>query len=315
VRDERSFMLSLDVDAITDGASWAEWEALGDALARRLPGRTLEAVAEQYQERLLERVCGRRWHPERGLPAPFACPRQNCGATSDFARKGRRSRRRVLDTSIGTLRLRLANVICRACERVFAPLLVLLDLYRVRRTDRLMLGLAELGTQMSFARTAEVADQVGAMPASAGAAHTSLADVAGLLGDLPPADTRPQVVLLDGTGARAGADKLGVGVNLAVGLVGRGGPLRRRRAHTVGWARPWTSRGRRWPAGSRRSPRRRWRWSTVRRPSPKWSRGCGPKRPCSVAGGTCPTGYARRATATARTQPGRAPCAPVSTSC
>jgi hypothetical protein len=226
-------MLSLEVDAITDDASWAEWEALGDALARRLPGEALEQVAEQYQQRLLERVCGRRWHPQRHLPAPFACPREGCGATSDFARKGRRSRRRRLDTSVGVLRLRLANVICRACERVFAPLLELLDLKQVRRTDRLMLRLAELGTQMSFGRSARVAGEVGAMPATSGSAHTSLADVAGLLGDLPPADTSPQVVLLDGTGARAGSDRLGVGVNLAVGLVGRGGPLRRRHADTV----------------------------------------------------------------------------------
>ena len=73
MRDERSFMLSLEV-AITDGASWDEWEALGDALARRLPGEALEQVAEQYQQRLLERVCGRRWHPQRHLPAPFASP-------------------------------------------------------------------------------------------------------------------------------------------------------------------------------------------------------------------------------------------------
>ena len=248
MRDERSFTLSLEVEPIEDGASWAEWEALGDQLARELPGRSLEAVAEQYQQRLLERTCGRRWHPERDLPAPFSCPRQGCGARSDFARKGRRSRRRRLDTSIGTLHLRLANVRCRACERVFAPLLVLLGLEGVRRTERLGLHLAELSAQMSFARSGRVAGEVGAMPATAGGAHTSLADLAGLLGELPPADTSPEVVLLDGTGARAGAGKLGVGVNLAVGLVGRDGPLRRRRAHTV-WLgattdEPWSAMAR-----------------------------------------------------------------------
>ena len=243
---ERSFTLSLEVDPIADGVSWAQWEALGAALARDLPGRTLEAVAEEYQERLLERVCGARWQPQRRLPAPFACP--GCGAEGDFARKGRRSRARRLDTSVGTLRLRLGNVVCRGCERVFAPLLVLLGLEGVRRTDRLGLRLAELSTQMSFARSAKVADELAAMPATAGGAHTSLADVAGLLGDLPPADTRPEVVLLDGTGARAGTGKLGVGVNLAVGLVGRSGPLRRRRAATV-WLgatvdQPWSAMAR-----------------------------------------------------------------------
>ena len=53
MRDERRFILWLEVDAITDDASWAEWEALGDALAGRLPGEALEQVAEQL----------RRWAP------------------------------------------------------------------------------------------------------------------------------------------------------------------------------------------------------------------------------------------------------------
>jgi hypothetical protein len=246
VHVERSFTVSLEVDPIAVEASWADWEALGDQLAREVPGRTLEAVAQQYQERLLEVVCGARWRPKRHLRAPFACPR--CAAEGDFARKGRRSRPRRLDTSIGTLRLRLANVMCRRCERVFAPLLVLLGLEGVRRTDRLSVQLAELSTQMSFARTARVADELGAMPATAASAHTALADLAGLLGTLPPADTSPEVVLLDGTGARAGAHKCGVGVNLAVGLVGRDGPLRRRRALTA-WlgatvAEPWSAMAR-----------------------------------------------------------------------
>jgi hypothetical protein len=83
------------------------------------------------------------------------------------------------------------------------------------------------------------------MPATASRAHASLADIAGLLGDLPPAVTDPDVVLLDGTGARGGHRRLGVGVNLAVGLVGRSGPLRRRRAHTA-WLgatvdEPWSA--------------------------------------------------------------------------
>lgn len=245
MRDERSFTLSLEVDPIDATASWAEWEALGADLARVLPARALTTMLHEFQHRLLQQVCGPRWRPQRHLPAPFACPHDDCGATSDFARKGRRSRLRRLDTSVGRLELRLANVRCRACGRVFAPLLGLLGLEGVRRTDRLGLRLAELSTQMSFGRTADVAAEVGSMPATAPRAHAALADVAALLGDLPPADTSPDVVLLDGTGARAGADRLGVGVNLAVGLVGRAGPLRRRRADTV-WLgatvdQPWTA--------------------------------------------------------------------------
>src|SRR5664280_2465365 len=46
----------------------------------------------------------------------------------------------------------LWHVGCRGCGRNFAPLLVILGLSGKRRTDRLSLDLAELGTQMSFAR-------------------------------------------------------------------------------------------------------------------------------------------------------------------
>jgi hypothetical protein len=49
---------------------------------------------------------------------------------------------------------------------------------------------------------------------------------------LGPAITRPLVVVLDGTGARAGRKSNGVPVNLAIGLTGRSGPARRRHAHT-----------------------------------------------------------------------------------
>lgn len=66
---------------------------------------------------------------------------------SDFARKDMRTRLRRFDTAAGVVRVRLANVGCRACGRVFAPLLLMLDLTGKRRTDRLSVELAELATQ------------------------------------------------------------------------------------------------------------------------------------------------------------------------
>ncbi|MDQ1250002.1 MAG: hypothetical protein QG597_4379 [Actinomycetota bacterium] len=176
--------------------------------------------------------------------------------------------------------------------RVFSPLLVMLGLPRRRRTDRLTLDLAELGTQRSFARSAAVDRMLAGTDATAGQAHAAMADLAAMLagagepeptgldpvkpdpdrhedhdddppddvaaggpapptpvapgargGDgkafftdpsrvLGPAINRPLVVMLDGTGARAGRKSNGVPVNLAIGLTGRSGPARRRHAHT-----------------------------------------------------------------------------------
>ena len=114
--------------------------------------RALEEALADAQERLIDSVCGPRWAPVRGRAAPFACPR--CELAEDFVRKGKRTCRRTLHTAAGTVQLVLWHVGCRSCGRVFAPLLVMLGLSGTRRTDRLTVDLAELGTQVSFARAA-----------------------------------------------------------------------------------------------------------------------------------------------------------------
>jgi hypothetical protein len=63
-----------------------------------------------------------------------------------------------------------------------------------------------------------------------------VADVAAIVapdGHLGPATGRADVVILDGTRVRAGTNRLGTDCHLAIGLVGRSGPRRRRRAHSV----------------------------------------------------------------------------------
>jgi hypothetical protein len=213
---------------------WSEVEAWAVAMRDEAPAAVLSAGLEQVQDKLIDQVCGPRWLPVRHLPAPFACP--GCGVMQDFARKGKRTRPRRIDTSVGTVLVRLANVGCRDCGRVFAPLLLMLDLSRRRRTDRLAVDLAELAAQMSFARAAAIGARFG-LPASPGRAHQAVADVAPLLDGvgLPELDPRPgpPVVILDGTGMRAGPRRLGVACNIALGLTGRDGPRRRRRAHTT----------------------------------------------------------------------------------
>ncbi|MGH4016805.1 MAG: hypothetical protein ACRDSL_23305 [Pseudonocardiaceae bacterium] len=66
-------------------------------MSREVPLRALEEALADAQERLIDSVCGPRWSPVRDLPAPFACPR--CGTAEDFARKGKRTRKRKLHTA------------------------------------------------------------------------------------------------------------------------------------------------------------------------------------------------------------------------
>lgn len=221
--------ISVSIEAPTDDTDWAALEALGVELAKTLPTRAITTLLHAWQIRLIDAVCGPWGEPVHGLPAPFACTR--CHAEEDFARKGRRSRLRRLDTTIGTVRFRLWQVKCRNCTRVFAPLLALLGLVWVRRTDRLTIDLAETATHMSYGRTAATHTRLTGAAPTGSQAHAAIADIAAILGDLAPATTRVPVVMLDGTGVRAGDRKLGVGAHLAVGLSGRSGPLARRRAH------------------------------------------------------------------------------------
>jgi len=239
--------LTAELPELGRSLTWSQLEAWAVAMREELPAAALAAALEDLQDRLIDEVCGRKWLPVRDLPAPFGCP--GCGVMSDFARKGKRTRPRRFDTAAGIVRIQLANVGCRSCGRVFAPLLLLLDLSGKRRTDRLMIELAELASQMSFARAGVIAAGFG-VPGSAGRAHAAVADLAPMLdgigcAELPQAPTGADVVILDGTGMRAGSRRLGVNCNIALGVTGRSGPRRRRSAGTVllgmTLAQPWTS--------------------------------------------------------------------------
>jgi hypothetical protein len=217
-----------------DDLTWPQLEAWAVAMREDVPAAALAVTLEDLQTRLIDQVCGPKWLPVRDLPAPFGCP--GCGVMGDFARKGMRSRLRRFDTAAGVVRLRLANVGCRSCGRVFAPLLLMLDLSGKRRTDRLSVELADLASQMSFARAGTLARRFG-LPGSAGRAHHAVADIAPLLNSVGDPDAggpaHADVVVLDGTGMRATKRRLGVDCNIALGIADRSGPSRRRRARTV----------------------------------------------------------------------------------
>lgn len=223
--------LRLELPALGARSRWPVFESWAVEMREQLPGQVLAQALDQLQERLIDEVCGPRWLPVRDLPAPFGCPR--CGARKDFARKGRRSRPRRFRTAAGVVSLRLWHVGCRACGKVFAPLLVMLDVMGQRRTDRLSVDLAELASQMSFAKAAAVSRGFGVTASTAGA-YQALADVAALLGSGGRlAGDRVDVVLLDGTLVRVGDTLRGQPCNVVLGLTGRSGPPRRRRARTV----------------------------------------------------------------------------------
>jgi hypothetical protein len=184
--------LTAELPELGESLTWSQLEAWAVAMREELPAAALATALEDLQDRLIDRVCGPKWLPVRDLPAPFGCP--GCGVMSDFARKGKRTRPRRFDTAAGIVRIQLANVGCRSCGRVFAPLLLMLDLSGKRRTDRLMAELAELASQMSFARAGRwrppsgcPAPAGGRMPRSLIWRRCSTASAAPILRSLPAA--------------------------------------------------------------------------------------------------------------------------------
>src|SRR5664280_534132 len=147
--------LTIEMPSLDASLSWNALESLVVGMSHEVPARALALALDDAQERLLQEACG---------------PRE------DFARKGKRTRPRKLHTAAGTVELILWHVGCRGCGRNFAPLLVILGLSGKRRTDRLSLDLAELGTQMSFARAGRVDAELAGTSATAGQAHNAMAD-------------------------------------------------------------------------------------------------------------------------------------------
>ena len=194
-------------------------------------------LLEDYQERILEHVCGPRRRPlVHGRRAPFCCPA--CGGDRGFRRRGHRSRRRGLLTRLGRMDLTLAQVAC-PCGRRFAPLLQLLG---VESGSRISPGIArrvaELATELPFARTSvQLRRETGHGLSTATVRR--LVRRAGRRCDLTvPRDDLAQVpaMLIDGTRVPAGPrfgrrrSARGVECNAACAVVGRDTTGRRPRA-------------------------------------------------------------------------------------
>jgi hypothetical protein len=202
------------------------------------------AVIEAFQDQLLDHVCGERHRPlSRGRRAPFRCP--GCGSDRGFRRRGYRSRARVLLSRVGRLELRLAQLGCR-CGRRFAPVLQSLG---VAPGARLAPGLArraaELATETSFSRAADlVAVEAGVGPSVRTVKR--LVRKAGHRCDLSrPRTDLPTLpaLLIDGTRLPAGPrygrrarSARGVELNIACGVVARDQLGRRPQAKIDGGA-------------------------------------------------------------------------------
>ena len=191
--------------------------------ARAAPGELIGSAVDAMVAELLTEVCGPFGFPiddDAQITAPWVCP--GCASMRGFRRRGAQVRRRKLTSLVATVSLRSAMVECRSCDRRFSPLAQLLGLApRQRRTPELSKATAALAVQVAYAKAARLMAEVGGVEVSARSVRRDLIAAApDRLGPRPGVTDVP-VLLLDGTGERAGPAKGGVALHLAIAIVTR----------------------------------------------------------------------------------------------
>lgn len=215
---ERSHRVDIEIDGLVDLAGIEE-AALD--FARRAPGELVASAVEALGAELIDVVVGRCGLPVRLCDqpeAPWACTK--CASSHGFRRRGRRPGGRKLNSAVGRVHFGLAQLECLRCGRRFAPMLQVLGLVaHQRRTERLGDMAVALAVEVAYAKAARLLSDLAGVCLSARSIRRQVLSIAP--DRLGPEVLDVPIVLLDGTGVRAGNAKLGVGLHLAIGLVAR----------------------------------------------------------------------------------------------
>lgn len=219
-----SFEVTRRVTVATDGIVGID--ALEDAalaFARTAPAELVADAVESMIESLVDAVCGPCGMPiddDDQISAPWACT--GCGSVRGFRRRGSQNRQRSVTSRVGKIAIAAKMIYCRSCGKRFSPLGQLLGLRAYqRRTDGLSEAAAALAVEVAYAKASRLLAEVGGVDVSA---RSIRRDVIALAGDrIGPAAgvVDVPVLLLDGTGERAGSSKGGVALHLAIGVFSR----------------------------------------------------------------------------------------------
>ncbi len=170
------------------------------------------------------------WPVEQQLDAPWHC--SGCASGRGFRRRGFRPKPRTITTAAGKVAFRSQQLECLGCRRRFSPAAELLGLRpHQRRTEALSELASALAVEVAYAKASRLLVELAGVVVSARSIrHDVVATAPQRLG---PEVVKMPVLLLDGTGQRAGASKGGMALHLAIGLVARRRQGRRVRVEAV----------------------------------------------------------------------------------
>ena len=219
---QRSVRVDVELSGRAVDLSGLEEAALD--FARRAPGELVAAAVQMMTGQLFDVVIGPKGFPledDAQTEAPWACT--GCGNRRGFRRRGQRPGGRTVLVKSGKVRLAAWQVECRRCARRFVPVLELLGLPAFKRRS---VGVAEmaaaLATEVAYAKASRLLAELAGIEISA---RTVRRDTLSLAPERLGSElSEVPVLLLDGTGVRAGdpkEHKNGVELHLAIGLLTR----------------------------------------------------------------------------------------------
>lgn len=215
---QRSRGVRFELDGVV---GLGELEEAAVAFARSAPAQLVADAIESMIAELVDAVVGPLGLPlgdEAQLVAPWACT--GCGSKQGFRRRGFRPKARRVMTMCGQVAFRSQQLECGSCGRRFAPAAQLLGLRPHQcRTAALSTLTASLAVEVAYAKASRLLGELAGPSVSARTIRRDL--IAMAPEQIGPAVTEVPVVLFDGTGERAGPDRHGVGLHLAIGLVAR----------------------------------------------------------------------------------------------
>lgn len=184
-------------------------------VAKSLPREIFFQLLEGYQLDILDKYLGQRWHPYQERETPWVC--KECGSTSGFRRRGKRSRDRKIKTSVGTLEFPLYQVTCD-CGKTFSPFLELLDIEGSRRiSEEFKRKVVETAVEIPYGKTACLINSLTFGHISRYQAHRIVQQKGGKI-QISPEQSQVKVLLQDSTGVKAGEKQKGENLNLAIGV-------------------------------------------------------------------------------------------------
>lgn len=215
-KTERTRSVSIELDRIV-GLGQLEEAAL--AFAREAPAQLVTDAIESMIADMVDAVVGPFGLPladQEQLEAPWACT--GCSSRQGFRRRGFRPKPRQVTTACGRVAFRSQQLACTSCQRRFAPAAELLGLRpHQRRTEALSELAASLAVEVAYAKASRLLAELAGPEVSA---RSIRRDVIAMAPErVGPEVTEVPVLLLDGTGERAGDTKGGVALHLAIGLV------------------------------------------------------------------------------------------------